>query len=178
MSVMLKDIRVEAGKYYLKFESFIKKNRLANLEPVTIGWKVQDIDEYNETISKFLKNDLVEQCHIGFVDSRYIASIVFKKPIFKNVYILKLMQRRPNSTDPVGLDHMDLPVNSLEEMEKELENHNVSDWEYESNESHKWISVKFGGTEAKFVDHIVLDVCVKELRDVSTKLGFKPKEVA
>lgn len=177
MPVTLQSISKEADKYFKKFNSFKSKYKLSKHKPATIGWKVKDIDEYTETISSFLKKDLIDQFHIGFVDRRYIASIVFKKPIYKEIYILKLMQRRPNSKDPVGLDHVDFSVNSLSETAKELDTKDIENWGYEANESHKWISVRFSDTEAKFVDHIVLDVCIKELKTVMSKLGFKSKNV-
>jgi hypothetical protein len=129
----------------------------------------------NTTLGYFLKNQLVSQCHIGFVDKRYIASVVFKEPIYKNIYVLKLMQRRPKSSDPVGLDHIDFMVNNLGVFEDELKKKQVPKWSHEANEVHGWISVWFDGSELKFKDHIVVDVGVKELQDAIKQIGFEPK---
>ncbi len=56
--------------------------------------------------------------------------------------------------------------------EAELVKQKVPKWSHESNEVHGWISVWFDGLEAKYVDHIVIDVGVKELQDVTRQLGF------
>jgi hypothetical protein len=177
MTISVEDISQSAETYFKKLDAFVAEHRLTKRDPSTIAWKVTDIDEFNDTLSGFLKSELVIQCHIGFVDKRYIASVVFKQPIYRNVSILKLMQRRPGSTDPVGLDHADFPVNNLSSLENELKAKKVVKWSHESNEVHGWISVWFDGTEAKFVDHIVLDVGVKELQNITKRLGFDPKAV-
>ena len=177
MTVLKKIITEQADQYFKKFGVFVKANGLTKHEPATIGWKVTDITEFNKALAGFLASDLVNQCHIGFVDKRYIASIVFREPIYQKIYILKLMQRRPGSTDPVGLDHVDFTVADLPATEAEFTKSGVADWDYESNEVHTWISVRFNGTEAKFVDHVVLDVGVKELKDITKQLGFTPKTV-
>lgn len=177
MQVKLEDIDQEAVKYLKQLDSFVKKHRLPIGRPSTLAWKVTDITEFTETLGGFLKDNLVEQCHIGFVDKRYIASVVFKEPLYREARILKLMQRRPGSTDPVGLDHADFAVDSLPDTEADLNKQPDIKWSYESNEVHQWISVWFDNREAKFVDHIVLDVGVKELQDATKQLGFEPKVV-
>jgi len=178
MAITLDDIKQAAVEYFAKFDSFASQNGLIDLKPTTIGWKTTDISEFNATLSGYLADSSVTQCHIGFVDQRYIASIVFKEPIYTNVRILKLMQRRPNSTDPVGLDHADFAVDNLGQIEALLKKNPALKWSHESNEVHGWISVWFNDTEAKFVDHLVLDVGVKELQDITKELGFEPKKVA
>jgi hypothetical protein len=175
----LDDLGAKSNKYWQLWDSFRKQHNLQDFKPSTVAYKAQDIEDFNQILGSLLEKDLANQCHIGFVDKRYIASIVLRKPVFfKDVRIVNLMQRRLNSTDPVGLDHMDFYVNSLAEIENEFKKKGLKGWEYESNESHRWISLKFDDTEAKFVDHLVLDVCVKELNDTIKNLGFKPKAVA
>lgn len=175
----LNDLDNKSKQYWQLWDEFRKENNLPDLKPSTVAFKAQNIEEFNQILGSLLETDVVNQCHIGFVDKRYIASIVLRKPVFfKDVKIIKLMQRRPNSTDPVGLDHMDFYINNLKEMENVLKKNDVKGWGYESNESHRWISLRFNGIEAKFVDHLVLDVCVKELKNVTKELGFKPRIVA
>lgn len=175
MTISLDDINQAATAYFTKLDTFVEQHGLTKREPSTLAWKVTDIAEYCVALGDFLKSDLVAQCHIGFVDKRYIAAIVFKEPLYRDIRILKLMQRRPDSTDPVGLDHADFLIDDLTAFEAELTEHKVPKWSYESNEMHKWISVWFAGTEAKFVDHLVLDVGVKELQDITKQLGFESK---
>jgi len=177
MTLTLDDIKQAADQYFGKLSAFANNYKLDIPAPVTIGWKVEDINEFGDALADFFKNDLVQQCHVGFVDKRYIASIVFKQPIFKTAQILKLMQRRPHSTDPTGLDHMDFVVDNLQAFEVTLKECKVPKWSHESNEVHGWISMWFDNTEAKFNDHIVLDAGVKELQDTIRTLGFEPKQV-
>ena len=174
MSDFISDLGIRAEQYWQKWENFRKQHDLKEFKPSTVAFKSQDIANFNQILGLLLDQDLVNQCHIGFVDKRYIASIVLHKPLFKDIYIIKLMQRRPNSTDPVGLDHMDFYVDRLNDIEDYFKSKDLAKWDYETNESHKWISLRFDNTEAKFVDHLVLDVCVMELRNVSSKIGFKP----
>lgn len=174
MSNPAKTISQAAEEYFKKFEAFAQQHQLTNQQPSTIAWKTTDINEFNQILGDFLEQSSILQCHIGFVDKRYIASMVFKEPVYKNVRILKLMQRRPGSTDPVGLDHADFAVANLATVEAELTKKGIK-WTHESNEVHSWISMWFDNTEAKFVDHIVLDVGVKELQDITKELGFEPR---
>lgn len=177
MAISLDDIQKAAKVYFEKFDSYTKQYDLTKLQPATIGWKVTNIDEYCDTLSGFLKENLVVQTHIGFVDKRYIAAIVFKKPIYQDIRILKLMQRRPGSTDRIGLDHADFYIDDLSKFEAELNKIKLPKWSYESNEMHRWISLWFKDTEAKFVDHLVLDVGVKELQDATKQIGFQPQKL-
>lgn len=175
MEHFAENLSKELKNYLRTWEKYRKEVGLPVYTPSTVGWKTKDINEFTQTLSQLLSSGSADQCHEGWVDKRYIASIVFFKPIFNNVYVLKLMQRRPNSTDPVGLDHVDFYVDDLGKVEKEFQKIKLGNWDYESNESHRWISLRYDKTEAKFVDHLVLDVCVQELRQASQKIGFAPK---
>ena len=174
-TLSVETIQQAASTYFSKVDAAVKQYGLPAHQPAAVGWKVADINEFNDALSGFLKSGLVAQCHIGFVDNRYIASIVFKEPIYQNIRILKLMQRRPGSTDPIGLDHADFPVEDLAAAEATLAKQKVPKWGHESNDVHGWISVWFDGLEVKYFDHIVLDIAVKELQDTISQLGFEPK---
>lgn len=174
MSNLISELRTRAEEYWQKWESYRVLHELKEFKPCAIAFKAQGINHFNRVLSVLLQEKIIDQCHIGFVDKRYIASLVLDEPIFQDIYIIKLMQRRPNSTDPVGLDHFDFYTPKLKEVESYFKSKKLSNWVYESNESHQWMSLKFNKTEAKFVDHLVLDVSTKELRDVSNRIGFKP----
>jgi hypothetical protein len=177
MALHIDDINRSAKAYFTKLNTFVNQYNLTPRVPSTIAWKVTDINAFCDDLSGFLSHKQISQCHIGFVDKRYIASIVFKQPIYQNIHILKLMQRRPQSTDPIGLDHADFIVDNFSEFVAELTKQKVPEWSLESNEIHGWISVWFNNTEAKYVDHIVLDVGVKELQEITQQLGYEPKSV-
>jgi hypothetical protein len=50
---------------------------------------------------------------------------------------------------------------------------NIESVTEESNESHTWLSLRLENREVKFVDHLVLDVAVKEMNAATSELGFK-----
>jgi hypothetical protein len=160
--------------YFKEWDSYIKDLDYLNLTPTSVGWKVKDIQKFNKILSSSLDSKLTIQSHIGLVDHRYIASIVLSKPFYKNISVLKLMQRRPGSTDPVGLDHVDFYSNKLKSIETELNKTDIK-WEFQSNEAHKWISLFFNDNEAKFFDHTVIDVAVSELKLVRPPTTNKHK---
>lgn len=170
MTPFVQKLKKETDKYLKLWGQISKQYGLSDFAATAIGWKTENIDEFNTILSQLLKSKEVIQAHVGLVDNRYIASIVFKKPLTRNIRILKLMQRRIGSKDPVGLDHLDFYITQFSEIEEEFKKKKITGWEYESNEAHKWISLKAKGIEAKFVDHIVLDVAVKELTEASQEL--------
>ncbi|HUD05837.1 MAG TPA: hypothetical protein VMR18_02920 [Candidatus Saccharimonadales bacterium] len=168
-------LKAKTKSYFRKWDSLVGKSPFAEFQPVAIGWKAKDINQFNAILTNLFKDNLLTQCHVGFVDKRYIAAAVFKNPLYRSICILKLMQRRPGSADPVGLDHVDFYAKDLAAVGKKLQKSNFGSVTNESNESHNWVSLRFSGTEVKFVDHTVLDVGVKEMREATLKLGFKPQ---
>ncbi len=171
------ELKSEMGKAaadYLKaWEIFVDVQNLNALagKPTAIGWKVADLHEFMQALEQLLASD-VEQTHIGRVNDRYIASIVFHTPLAVSVKVIKLMQRRIGSSDPLGLDHVDFTVPKLVSATLALKAAKVP-YETESNDAHEWLSLRFGegqSMEAKFVDHTVLDVCIAELQDAAKSL--------
>lgn len=177
MENFLEDLDLKVAEYWNKWNEFRLKYKLSDFIPTTVGYKVADINNFNDILNQLLVDGSASQLHIGSVNKRYIASVVLTKPLFNKIQILKLMQRRPDSEDPVGLDHLDFYVENLTDTEKEFKSLNLSGWNWESNDAHKWISLRFYGLEAKFVDHLVLDVGVSEMNQASKKLGYKPKMI-
>lgn len=115
--------------------------------------------------------DNIEQVHIGTVDDRYIASAMLRQP-YENLPILKVLERRPGSEDLLGLDSIDYLVDSTEKVFERIQRAGLPIVK-ESNEVHSWLSVRFGAAqqfEAKFTDHLVLEVAIKELRMTSEQL--------
>src|SRR5665213_3361239 len=67
----------------------------------TLSLKLAD----KASLFKILKDNIaeIEQVHIGTVNERYIASAALFHD-FAGLPILKLLERRPGSDDPLGLD--------------------------------------------------------------------------
>jgi hypothetical protein len=72
----------------------------------------------------------------------------------------------------LGLDSLDFLVSDTSAVLKMLQAAQAQVVE-EHNDMHAWVSLRFGGAaqyEAKFIDHLVLDVGIKELRLAETKI--------
>lgn len=137
--------------------------------PTTLSIKVVD----KRTLFEMLEENAscIEQTHIGTVNDRYIASAALIEP-YEDLPILKVLERRPASSDPTGLDSVDYLVEDIEATFRELIAAGLPVVK-ESNDVHAWLSLRFGPEdrfEAKFTDHVVLEVAVKELKMTIEKL--------
>lgn len=140
---------------------------MSGINPVaaTLSWKVIN----KSGLFWNLKNlsQAAEQVHIGTVDERFIASVVLKAPINETMWIIKILERRPGSDDVLGLDSIDYLVDDIELLHETFKGRGY-DIHRESNDMHEWLSLRFGPQgefEAKFVEHIVLEVAIKELEE-------------
>lgn len=130
----------------------------------TISWKVADKAQLFADLESIAAD--TEQIHIGTVNNRYIASAVLHKPLEAKIQIIKILERRPQSTDPLGLDSVDFLVKDLEKTYTTLRQAGLRVVK-ENNPVHEWLSLRFGANdefEAKFTDHLVLEVARKELK--------------
>ena len=110
-------------------------------------------------------SDIIEQMHVGTVNDRYIASAALTVPHY-GLPILKILERRPGSSDPIGLDSIDYLYADLDKAFELLQAAGLP-VEKENNDMHAWLSLRFGENkqfEAKITDHIVLEVAVKEMK--------------
>ncbi|HEY8999427.1 MAG TPA: hypothetical protein VIM53_03890 [Candidatus Saccharimonadales bacterium] len=139
-----------------------------SLRPTSIGWKVTDRAEYDKLYA--LWHDAAEHIHEVWLNERYIATFYLRDELTSGIKVVKLMQRRPNSTDAVGLDHMDfytaddISVVALHAKEPDLE------FSEEHNGLCAWTSLWFDGTEAKLRNETVLAVSAKELMQIDARL--------
>ncbi|HTB49061.1 MAG TPA: hypothetical protein VK712_03185 [Verrucomicrobiae bacterium] len=135
----------------------------------TLSWKVKDKAELFAILQQ--NATAIEQVHIGTVNDRYIASAALYEP-FRGLPILKLLERRPGSVDPLGLDSVDYLVDDLELTFAAFQGAGL-DIVKEHNDMHDWLSLRFGANqefEAKITDHLVLAVGVKELQLASQQI--------
>lgn len=138
------------------------------MHPMHFGWKVAEEDDLIQIVSSLTPSSTL--VNIAKVDNRKLALLVTEQPI-NGVPIAEIMQRRPGSTDKLGLDHLAFWCPSELDLEKELSNSSVK-WEHQHNEGHAWISLWFGdkNREAKFFDHTALDIAAKELSKASDSI--------
>ncbi len=159
--------------YHGKWHAFIgernNKDFFEGLKPTAVAWKVLNRAEFDDRVTSL--RELSSQIHFGWVNERWLVTFYLKEECLSgNVRIIKLMERRPGSTDPIGLDHVDflLPKGDAKPIlskEKDIR------WTEEKNGDHcEWLSVWFDGTEAKLRSDTVLQVCSDELIDAQKRL--------
>lgn len=171
---MLEEVDKATAAYFKKWalliESRANKDFFGSLKPTSIGWKTTDINEFNDVFLEL--RDQCDQIHLGWVNERWLASLHLKETSLPGgIQIIKLMQRRPNSTDPIGLDHLDFYAKSEEEIKQVLASEPDLDATEESNNPLcHWHSIRFDGTEAKLRADTVFDVCIAELRQANGRI--------
>lgn len=142
-----------------------------HLRPTSVGWKTKDQTDFDTRFDEL--RALTDQIHLGWVNERWIATIHLKEATLVNgLTVIKLMQRRPGSTDATGLDHLDFYFDPGQFNAKEiLKAEPDLQWNEEMNGEHcKWLSIWFAGTEAKIRSDTVIDVCVSEMDDIRRQL--------
>jgi hypothetical protein len=89
------------------------------------------------------------------------------RPLKNGISLIKLMERRPDSKDATGLDHVDYLIPTAEDIKPLLTAEPGLRWTEENNGDYcKWISLWFDGTEAKLRRDTTIQPCIDELADV------------
>jgi hypothetical protein len=173
---MLDEIQAAIVDYQDKWQAFCSQRSdkafFAGLKPVAIGWKVADRAEYEKRYA-----ELHDECHKvieTWMNGRWVAKMLLKgSHLPGGIQIVKLMQRRPGSSDATGLDHMDFYSPEVSQAENVLEQEVNLKWTRESNEvidNYEWLSVWFAGTEAKLKASTVIDIVVHELQSINREI--------
>ena|SRR2546421_9814010 len=177
---MINELNAAISDYQLKWKTLAAarhdRNFFEGLKPTAVGWKTSDPADFDKRFAALRAQS--DQIHLGWLNERWIATFHLRdQALAWGVTLVKLMQRRPGSTDRIGLDHLDflapagLSAASLKIAEPGL---NATD---ERNGHCRWTSVWFDKTEAKLRSDTVLDICIIELQD-SNKLVMGGKAVA
>lgn len=141
----------------------------AHLRPTAVGWKCTDRDELMQHVTDI--RDHCEQIHFGWVNERWLVSAYLKDITLPGgIKIVKLMERRPGSTDAVGLDHVDF-YSSTNDVKQRVEKEQGMQWNEEFNGEHcKWISVWTDAGEAKLRTDTVFKVCADEMLEYEQRI--------
>jgi hypothetical protein len=170
---MIDEIDKVIGEYRSKWQALMSDRRdkafFAALKPISVGWKVADLTDYDKIFAELREH--CGQMHVVWLNERWIATMVLRdSELAWGITIVKLMQRRPGSTDTPGLDHIDFyspnPANAegLRTKESDLK------FTYEANGFCKWTSLWFAGTEAKLRNETTLDVCIAEMNQAKERI--------
>jgi hypothetical protein len=169
---MLDQINNELSAYSQKWNELLKtisnKEFFQGLKQVAVGWKVADRTEYDKLYSEI--HDQCDRIIETWMNGRWVAKMHLKDSSFTGgIEIIKVMERRPGSTDAVGLDHVDF-YSKDNNIQQALEAEPDLKWSIENNDviaGYEWLSVWFNGTEAKIKSDTVLDIIVKELEEIN-----------
>ncbi|HUC88223.1 MAG TPA: hypothetical protein VMR95_03675 [Candidatus Binatia bacterium] len=171
---MINELNQEIEAYRVKWQTLIDERTdkafFTSQKPTAVGWKVEDVNDLDKKFAEL--RDLCDQIHFGWINERWLITMHLKSTkLAWGIEVIKLMQRRPQSTDKVGLDHVDFLSESNPKAESVLNSEPNLKWTKESNDYRcKWLSLWFAGTEAKLRTDTVLEVCVKEMQETDKKV--------
>lgn len=141
-----------------------------DLKPTCVGWKVADLADFDRRFTQL--RDASEQVHLGWVEGRWLATFCLSQMLPMEIRVVKLVQRRPESTDAIGLDSLDFLLPQGVDIMRVLQQETDLTWtEKRKNDRFKWISIWFDDTEAKLRHDTVLDVCALQLQNRARKLS-------
>jgi hypothetical protein len=178
---MVDEYTTAVAAYLQKWQALAasRKNTefFAGLQPTALGWKTTDRAEYTSRVAAL--HDTADQIVETWMNGRWVAKLHLKDVrLAGGIEIIKIMERRPDSTDATGLDHLDFYApTELAWNEEVLRAEPSLKWSKETNDiidGYDWLSIWFDGTEAKIKHDTVLDIIAKELTDLSGKL-MEPK---
>jgi hypothetical protein len=166
---MLDEINSELKEYFVSWHALLADRAdpafFAILKPVALGWKVADKAEYDR-IYRML-HDKCDTIVETWMNGRWIAKMHLKDTALEGgITLIKLMQRRPESTDLIGLDHVDFYTQAPDNGESVISQESNLTWTHESNdvlEDYHWLSIWFDDTEAKLKNATVLNNIIREL---------------
>lgn len=171
---MIDELNRAIETYHQKWHTLIDKRAnkdfFCNLKPTAVAWKTTDRAEYDKLFAEL--HDLCDVIVDVEMDDRWIAKMHLKNTeLTGGIEVIKLMQRRPGSTDAVGLDHVDWLWDgpSVDDLDAILEKEPNLKWNHETNGAH-WVSLWFAGTEAKLRTDTVVDSCMRELKAINKRL--------
>lgn len=172
---MLEELNTAIDIYVAKWQKLLEGRRnkrfFEQLRPTSVGWKTEDFADFQ---ARFIGlRDMSEQIHMKWMNERWIATMHLKDDVKLGlgIEVIKLMQRRPNSKDAVGLDHIDFLIPENVDAPTILAAESGLSWTDEANgEFCKWISIWFEDTEAKLRTNTSFSVCIAEMQAVDKKL--------
>jgi hypothetical protein len=172
---VIDELNTAIGEYWTKWRSLLAARQdkafFEALKPTAVGWKVADRAEYDRLCKEL--HDQSSHVLETWMNGRWIAKCVLRDTeLSGHIKIVKVMQRRPGSSDAAGLDHLDFYSPPLTATEAVLQKEPDLNWSRETNdiiEGYDWLSIWFEGTEAKLKSDTVLDIVATELQQQNQK---------
>lgn len=173
---MLDEINGAIKEYEAKWLALINGRKhwdfFSELRPTAVGWKVKDRAEYERVVNEL--RDSSGRIYESWINGRWIAKIILNDiELQGGICIVKIMQRRPDSEDSLGLDHIDFYSTQPERFDEVFRDESDLKVVEERNEDATdfvWTSVWFEGTEAKIKSYTVLGIMADELVEIERDL--------
>lgn len=168
---MIDDFNLAIKNYQKKWQFLTagRKNQafFEALKPTAVCWKTDDLADLDRRVMGLRTHaDIV---NYAWINGRWVVVAVLREPLEWGIRIAKIYQRRPDSTDALGLDHVDFYASSIDE--DLLAGEPNLKWSHESNsELSQWISLWFDDTEAKLRDNTTLDVIIAEFKQANEQI--------
>jgi hypothetical protein len=168
---MLDEIRAAVTSYQTRWQQLITERKetsfFENLKPTAACFKVADLDELDNKLHAL--REYADHIHWGWINERWLVTVHLRSPLIPGVEVVKVYQKRPGSSDPTGLDHMDFYASTIDE--NILADEPDLIWTRENNGPlSSWISIWFAETEAKLRTDTTVEVCSKELQAVHNQI--------
>lgn len=169
---MIGELSTAITDYKTKWETLVAERSdkvfFESLKPTSVAWKTEDLADYDARMAEL--RDMCDQIFVVWMNERWIAKLHLKEGVLPwNLRIIKLMQRRPDSQDAVGLDHVDFYTADDTAIEPALKAEPGLKWNFEKNNA-EWYSVWFAGGEAKIRDDTICGVCANELLETEKEI--------
>lgn len=171
---MLEDLNTAIDVYTAKWQQVVaernNKRFFEQLKPTAVGWKTEDLAEYDRLFNEL--REVSDQIHIAWLNNRWLATMHLREQrLGLGIEVVKLMQRRPGSSDATKLDHIDFLIPENVDPKVILGAEAGLNWTDEKNGDFcKWISIWFDSTEAKLRVDTTVDVAIAELQAVNKKI--------
>jgi hypothetical protein len=171
---MIDELNKATQTYLKKWQQFTAERKHAAffkaLKPNAVAWKTQDLTDFETRFAEL--RPLCDHISLTWMNDRWLAGMHLKDgELHGGISMIKLMQRRPDSTDAIGLDHLDFYYADAEESEAILYAEKQVSVTPETNGPHcKWLSIWFDGGEAKVRSDTVLDAIISDFTDIKKKV--------
>lgn len=171
---MLEELNTAIDVYAAKWQKLVatRKNKrfFEKLKPTSVGWKTVDLADYDQRFNEL--REFCDQIHIAWMNDRWLAAMHLRdQSLGLGIEVIKLMQRRPGSSDDIKLDHIDFLIPENVDVKTILAAEAGLEWTDEKNGDFcKWTSIWFEGTEAKLRTDTTVGVAIAELQAVDKKL--------
>jgi hypothetical protein len=172
---MTDELNAVIAGYWSKWQQLVagRKDKafFEKLRPTAVCLKVEDLTELDRRVLEL--RDIAEHIHWGWINERWLVTLHLRdQQLTEGIEIVKLYQRRPGSSDPAGLDHLDFYASDVDE--DILADEPGLKWTHETNGEHcSWISLWFAETEAKLRTETTMEVCAKELQQINDHIASR-----